>query len=65
MLTFLILKNHIGRVLYLVFVWAGIIGYSRIYLGVHYPSDVLCGAVLGMIISFLIFRIFKQLKSKI
>lgn len=65
MLTFLILKNHIGKVLYLVFVWGGIIGYSRIYLGVHYPSDVLCGAVLGMIISFLIFRIFKQLKSKI
>ena len=38
--------------------WATIVGYSRIYLGVHYPADIFGGALLGTLIGFLCYRVF-------
>lgn len=32
----------------LLFVWAGLMTYTRIYLGVHFPADILAGIVLGL-----------------
>jgi undecaprenyl-diphosphatase len=32
----------------LVFVWAGLMTYTRIYLGVHFPADILAGVILGL-----------------
>ena len=34
----------------LLFAWAAIVSYSRIYLGVHYPLDIICGALLGILL---------------
>ena len=40
--------------------WAAIVSYSRIYLGVHYPGDIICGALLGIILSYLVFYLYKK-----
>ncbi len=41
----------------LFFLWASLVGYSRIYLGVHYPGDVIGGAILGSIIAYVVWKI--------
>ena len=38
----------------ILFIWAAFIAYSRIYLGVHYPGDVICGGITGVILGILI-----------
>jgi undecaprenyl-diphosphatase len=43
----------------LVFLWAALISYSQVYVGVHYPSDVLCGAIFGIITGYLASRFFE------
>lgn len=41
--------------------WASTVGYSRMYLGVHYPSDVLVGAIIGAGTSYLCYKANKWL----
>lgn len=40
---------------WLLFVWAGIIALSQVYVGVHYPADILSGAVLGLMIGCIVY----------
>ncbi|MCK9291573.1 MAG: phosphatase PAP2 family protein [Bacteroidales bacterium] len=39
--------------------WAALVNYSRIYMGVHYPSDSLAGAILGILCGLLVWGLYK------
>nr|WP_257644052.1 phosphatase PAP2 family protein [Luteimonas salinisoli] len=49
------------HLLLLLLVWASIVGYSRIYVGVHYPADTLTGMAIGALIGFLIYKLSRRL----
>jgi len=53
----LILKNKYYYLPFLLLFWAFLVGYSRIYVGVHYPFDVLTGMVFGAIIGWIFYRL--------
>jgi undecaprenyl-diphosphatase len=55
----LLFKNKIKYFGVSVFVWAAFVSYSRIYNGVHYPADIAVGAILGMGIGIVVFKIYQ------
>lgn len=46
------------------YAWAGSVAYSRLHLGVHYPSDVLAGAVIGAGSAWLSYKANRWLQRK-
>ena len=42
----------------LFFLWAATICYGQVYVGVHYPLDVLCGALLGCVLGYVTGKLF-------
>ena len=49
-LTMLLGKN-IKQLPYFLFVWAAIVAYSRVYLGMHFPGDIIIGAIMGILLA--------------
>ncbi|AZQ43890.1 phosphatase PAP2 family protein [Nonlabens ponticola] len=45
-------------------IWAFLVAYSRVYLGLHYLGDVLMGGIMGLLLGILIFRGFAFAKAK-
>lgn len=47
----------------LLFLWALLVGYTRVYLGVHYPGDILVGEFVGFLCGLAVYFLFRYLKN--
>lgn len=56
----LLYKNKFKYLIYFSLLYASLISYSRIYLGVHFPLDILFGAAFGLIIGILTFNFYDK-----
>ncbi len=56
-------KNY--RFTILFFIWPILFAYSRIYIGVHFPLDVTFGALLGILLGFIFYKLSLRIISKI
>lgn len=53
-------KQHIARLLPFALFWAFCIAFSQVYVGVHYPLDVICGALTGCLFGLLAARLVQK-----
>ena len=51
----LLFKNRIRYIILITIVYASLISYSRIYLGVHFPIDIIIGSSFGLCVGFIMF----------
>lgn len=60
MFLFFLLQNIIPRWRYLLMFWAVSIGFAQIYVGVHFPADVLVGLCLGAVIGSGVYFLYSR-----
>lgn len=62
--TGLMLRPVYKNLIYFMIVWSVVVAYSRIYLGLHYPLDILCGLTFGVLGGYLFYGIFTRLQTR-
>lgn len=60
MFFYISFRKIIPRLAWISFVWAGLIAYAQVYVGLHYPFDVLGGALLGVLVGSFTGYIFNK-----
>lgn len=61
-MTAFLLASHFKKYI-LFYLLAAAVAFSRVYIGVHYPSDILAGAVVGIVIGWLLVKISSSLRG--
>lgn len=60
MFLYLTLKPYIKKWAPLFFLWAFSISFAQVYVGVHYPLDICCGGLIGILIGYLCAKSFNK-----
>jgi len=60
MLIFMLLKFEYKNIGWFLALWVLLISYSRIYIGVHYPADVIGGIIFGSVVGWLIYKLVSR-----
>ena len=59
--VFFSLRKSVRLIGPLIYFWAASVAYSRIYLGVHFPGDIIAGAFFGCFAGFAFYLLFQQI----
>jgi undecaprenyl-diphosphatase len=63
-LAFFLLFIYRNKYAKMMIGWAVIVSYSRIYVGVHYPGDIVMGAILGLLSAIITYQLYKRIFPK-
>lgn len=61
----LLLKTYYKKLIFILVLISFIVAYSRIYLGVHYPLDIICGLTFGAFSGFMFYKLAKLLLKRL
>lgn len=60
----LILRPYFRKLIFVLIFWSFIVAYSRIYVGVHFPIDVICGMAFGALSGFGFYKLYGILEQR-
>ena len=60
----LLLRPYYKKLIFILLFWSALVAYSRIYVGVHYPLDIICGMSFGAIAGFGFYKLQSYLRQR-
>lgn len=63
--TFMVYMFKNALFSWVIYIWATITAYSRIYLGVHFISDIVPGIIAGIVFGYIVYRFYKWTRQRV
>jgi len=60
----LLLRPYFKNLIFILLFWSAMVAYSRIYVGVHFPLDIVCGMAFGGLSGFMFYKLKNYLEKR-